>query len=224
MTISQATLDAARAGGASSVGVIDVNNLGGSSLQLMFAKLQLILAESSKNSAMEYIRDIQKSQEEQKEVAAMLQEARQQQANAKSGIGDAEGDKNASMMSQEMQDYMDAHELAYDKEGTVLINTQLVSNLDSATLNQLRANGQTTKLVDGKLVIGDEVPDRRHNKDEWEVAITSLQARMDSLGTDTQQKMVYVQDFMGQYNSYLQGANSVIQQSNQTLAALAKAG
>jgi hypothetical protein len=35
--------------------------------------------------------------------------------------------------------------------------------------------------------------------------------------------MVFVQDFMGQYNSYLQGANSVIQQSNQTLAELAKA-
>jgi hypothetical protein len=35
--------------------------------------------------------------------------------------------------------------------------------------------------------------------------------------------MVFVQDYMGQYNSYLQGANSVIQQSNQTLAELARA-
>jgi hypothetical protein len=35
--------------------------------------------------------------------------------------------------------------------------------------------------------------------------------------------MVFVQDFMGQYNSYLQGSNSVIQQSNQTLAELARA-
>jgi hypothetical protein len=46
---------------------------------------------------------------------------------------------------------------------------------------------------------------------------------MDALGTDTQQKMVFVQDYMGQYNSYLQGANSVIQQSNQTLGELARA-
>ena len=217
MTISQATLDATRLSGTSSVGTIDVNNLGGSSLQLMFAKLQLSLAESSKSSAMEYIKDIQKTQEEQKEVAAMLQEARQQQANAKSGIGAAPGDKEASMMSQEMQDYMDAHDLAYDKEGkeTVTVTTD-DGSLSSAQRAILKATGSVTVETDR--------PDRRHNKDEWEVAIASLQARMDALGTDTQQKMVYVQDFMGQYNSYLQGANSVIQQSNQTLSALAKAG
>jgi pantothenate kinase-related protein Tda10 len=54
------------------------------------------------------------------------------------------------------------------------------------------------------------------------VAINSLKAHLDQLGTNTQQKMVFVQDFMGQYNSYLQGANSAIQQSNQTLADLAR--
>ena len=46
-------------------------------------------------------------------------------------------------------------------------------------------------------------------------------AYRDQLGTDTQQLMVFVQDYMGQYNSYLQGANSAIQQGNQTLQALA---
>jgi ABC-type phosphate transport system auxiliary subunit len=64
--------------------------------------------------------------------------------------------------------------------------------------------------------------DRWNSKGEWDVNIASLQAKLDSLGTDTQQKMVFVQDFMGQYNSYLQGANSVIQQSNQTLGELAR--
>ncbi|MDR0672096.1 MAG: hypothetical protein LBF93_00235 [Zoogloeaceae bacterium] len=187
MTISQATLDAARAGGASSVGVIDVNNLGGGSLQLMFAKLQLSLAESAKNSSMGYINEIQKTQGEQKTLAAMLQQARQLQADAKDGKGNAihngKSDPNCSVMPDDMKQYMNDNGLAYDKAGN----------------------------------------DDNHNKDEWEVAIASLQARMDALGTDTQQKMVYVQDFMGQYNSYLQGANSVIQQSNQTLAELARA-
>jgi pantothenate kinase-related protein Tda10 len=191
MTIpSQATLDAARMSGTSSVGTIDVNNIGGGSLQLMFAKLQLSLAESAKSNAMNYIKDIQKTQEEQKQVAQMLQEARQQKANAgssdssqKAANKSATGYEGCTAMSQEMKDYMDKNQLAYDKTGD----------------------------------------DRWHSKDEWDVAITSLQARMDSLGTDTQQKMVFVQDYMGQYNSYLQGANSVIQQSNQTLAELARA-
>ena len=64
--------------------------------------------------------------------------------------------------------------------------------------------------------------DDKHNKDEWEVAITSLKAHQDKLGSNTQQLMVFVQDYMGQYNSYLQGSNSAIQQGNQTLGELAK--
>ena len=34
--------------------------------------------------------------------------------------------------------------------------------------------------------------------------------------------MDYVQDYMGQYNSYLQGANTQIANSNQTLTNLAR--
>ena len=47
-------------------------------------------------------------------------------------------------------------------------------------------------------------------------------ARLEELGTNTQQEMVYVQDYMGQYNSYLQGANTQIANSNQTLTNLAR--
>ena len=152
------------------------------SLQFQFAKLQLALSEMSKNNALGYIDQIEKSQEEQKKASQMLQDARQLQADAKAGTGDCPWDQKASMMPKEMQDYMDKNGLAYDKTGN----------------------------------------DAAHNKDEWEVAITSLKAHLDQLGTDTQQKMVFVQDFMGQYNSYLQGANSAIQQGNQTLAELAR--
>jgi len=60
------------------------------------------------------------------------------------------------------------------------------------------------------------------NKEQWETVTASLKAYLDTLGTNTQQKMVFVQDFMGQFNSYLQGANTAIQQSNQTLAELAR--
>ena len=163
-------------------GNIDLGAGGTGSLQLQFAKLQLALSEMSKTGAMNYIDQIQKSQEEQKQVAHLLQQARQLQADAAAGNGNYAKDKNASLMPKEMEDYMKANNLAWDKTGN----------------------------------------DNIHNKDEWNVAIQSLQAHLDSLGTDTQQKMVFVQDFMGQYNSYLQGANSAIQQSNQTLSQLAQ--
>jgi hypothetical protein len=64
--------------------------------------------------------------------------------------------------------------------------------------------------------------DNLHDKDEWEYNIKSLQNHQETLNTNSQQLMVYVQDFMGQYNSYLTGANSAIQQSNQTLGTIAR--
>ena len=43
----------------------------------------------------------------------------------------------------------------------------------------------------------------------------------ESLGTKTQTQMVFLQDFISQYNSYLQGANSAIQESSDVLTAIA---
>ena len=145
------------------------------SLQFAFAKLQLAMSMICKEGALDYIEQIQNSQEEQKKVSEMLQYARQQQADAKKN-------GNATPMSPEMIAYMDKNNLAYDKAGN----------------------------------------DHTHKKDQWDVAIQSLQAQLDKIGSNTQQLMVFVQDYMGQYNSYLQGSNSVIQQANQTLGELAR--
>ena len=145
------------------------------SLQLMFAKLQLELAETAKTQAMDKMDAIASAQDEQKQVSQLLNEARQAKA-------DANSTGECTSMSQEMVDYMDAHGLAYDKTGN----------------------------------------DYYHSSDEWDVAITALESRLEELGTNTQQEMVYVQDYMGQYNSYLQGANTQIANSNQTLTNLAR--
>ena len=64
--------------------------------------------------------------------------------------------------------------------------------------------------------------DSLHNKDEGTWPFQSLQAYQETIGTDIQTKMVYVQDFMGQYNSYTQGANSAIQSGMQTLTSVAR--
>lgn len=154
--------------------LIDLGPTG--SLQFQFAKLQLAMAELSKHGAMDYIKQIQDSQEEQKKISNMLQQARQLQADAKKN-------SNATTMPTEMVKYMNQNGLAYDKTGN----------------------------------------DTKHKHEEWDVAIQSLQAQLDKVGSNTQQLMVFVQDYMGQYNSYLQGSNSVIQQANQTLGELAKA-
>ena len=64
--------------------------------------------------------------------------------------------------------------------------------------------------------------DKDKNKAEWDKVIAQLQTKMDTCGANIQTQMVQLQDFMGQYNSYMQGANTAISQANQVLTGLAR--
>ena len=64
--------------------------------------------------------------------------------------------------------------------------------------------------------------DMANNADEWDYNIKSLTNYQEQIGNKTQTLMVYLQDFIGQYNSYLQGANTQIANANQTLTNLAR--
>ncbi len=59
-------------------------------------------------------------------------------------------------------------------------------------------------------------------EEDIEMIMESLTAHVELLGSNTQQLMVLINDSLGQYNSYLQGANSSISQANQTLQTLAR--
>ena len=56
-----------------------------------------------------------------------------------------------------------------------------------------------------------------HNADEWDYNLKSLTNYQEQIGNKTQTLMVYLQDFIGQYNSYLQGANTQIANAMQAL-------
>ncbi len=64
--------------------------------------------------------------------------------------------------------------------------------------------------------------DDQHNADEWDYNLKSLTNYQEQIGNKTQTLMVYLQDFIGQYNSYLQGANTQIANANQTLTNIAR--
>lgn len=51
----------------------------------------------------------------------------------------------------------------------------------------------------------------------WEYNVKSLTNYQETLGTSTQTDMVQLQDYMGQYDSFLQGANSSVKELNDTL-------
>ncbi len=149
-------------------------NLGSSSsVQLMFAKLQLANSQLCKLNAENYLEQITKTQEKQTEIADMIEKARalQNTAETKGGCTD---------MPQEMVDFFKNNGLSYDMDGN----------------------------------------DVHHNKDEWEYNIQSLTNYQKKFESSTQTQMVYLQDFISQMNSYLQGANSAIQEQSQVLTSI----
>jgi len=60
--------------------------------------------------------------------------------------------------------------------------------------------------------------DNVHNEDEWDYNLKSLTNYQEQIGNKTQTLMVYLQDFIGQYNSYLEGAKSSIDKGVSTLS------
>ena len=64
--------------------------------------------------------------------------------------------------------------------------------------------------------------DKAHNADEWDYNLKSLTNYQEEIGNKTQTLMIYLQDFIGQYNSYQEGAMSAISSATQTLRSIAK--
>ena len=116
--------------------VLNDINLGPTdSIQFMFAKLQLAQSQICKNSAETYMKQIEDIQQEQSEVAEMISQARKLQNDCKAKTGDCSWDKEASMMPQEMADWMKARGLDYDTTGNDLANNydEWTYNIESLT-------------------------------------------------------------------------------------------
>ena len=96
--------------------------------------------------------------------------------------------------------------------------------------SQAKSSGKVTTMPDDMvkffndrgLKIQETGNDNKHDADEWDYNLKSLTNYQETVGNKTQTLMVYLQDFIGQYNSYLQGANTQIANANQTLTNLAR--
>lgn len=96
--------------------------------------------------------------------------------------------------------------------------------------NEAKTNGGTTTMskemkdffTERGLSWETTGSDDKHKADEWDYNLKSLTNYQEQIGNKTQTLMVYLQDFIGQYNSYLQGANTQIANANQTLTSIAR--
>ena len=149
--------------------------------QLALAMLQMELAKTNKESALSGIKEIETQQAQKKQIADMMNLARE-----------------------------------YKQAGLHENTKGIPDGINNDLRNFLKNNGIT---VPG----GKDIEGKKDKIDAaWDRVIAQLQTKLDTVGANIQTQMVQLQDFMGQYNSYMQGANSAISQSNQILAGLAK--
>ena len=59
-------------------------------------------------------------------------------------------------------------------------------------------------------------------EEEWDYTLKSLTNYQEQIGNKTQTLMIYLQDFIGQYNSYQEGAMSAISAATQALRSIAR--
>ncbi len=60
--------------------------------------------------------------------------------------------------------------------------------------------------------------------ESWKAVVIALESFQESISSGTQQQMVFIQDYIGQYNSYTQGTSSAISDMNEVLKGLASSG
>ncbi len=95
---------------------------------------------------------------------------------------------------------------------------------DDKTSVSGNADWEAACEVMDKYGIEHETDDGKVMRADLDTMIASLEAAQEEVSSDVQQEMVYVQDYMGQYNSYTQGASSAISSANETLKTLARGG
>ncbi|MGN0915531.1 MAG: hypothetical protein ACI4NE_04160 [Succinivibrio sp.] len=94
--------------------------------------------------------------------------------------------------------------------------TDYIKN-EVSKFKNLQLNDGTSILDSAKVSITD-----KPSASDIDSYIASLNSVMETYGMDTQQLMIECQDYMGQYNTYLSGANSQIQKESEVNSELAR--
>ena len=139
---------------------------GGSSsnINLELARLQMQLANSTKDTMTPYMNEINRIQKDQNRAGSFLSQARQLQKSAESS-------RKSIAMPDTMKFYMDTNKISYPKSNQGLL----------------------------------------YSSDQWKSVIRGLEDYIEKTGAQVQSLMVKMQELMGEYNSYSQGASSSLQ-------------
>lgn len=233
------------------------------SIQLVFAKLQMSLAQFNRDKAEGIIKEIKASQDLAKQYANTLNTFRTLKSEGNFKLGEIPSSKESVEKEISLcQNTLNAINNTIEKSSNsfcvalpqdaynYVLNIYKQDNSEDfvdmfrtgssnhngkkeATPDNLhfkyeleggaKAFEQRLELLNAALFCMDNgidisnFTDGGFTSDELETIIANLKSKQDTIGTDIQQKMVYVQDYIGQYNSYSSGASTAVSEANDLL-------
>ena len=132
----------------------------------------------------------------------------------------------AQLCKTQAEDYMNQIEDIQTEQKAVADMISRARSLQSEAKNGDKCTEMPADMVqffkDRGLSYDTKGNDNSHDSDQWDYNIKSLTNYQEQVGSKTQTLMVYLQDFIGQYNSYTQGASSAVSQANNTLTNVAR--
>ena len=198
--------------------------------QMALAMLQMDLAKTNKEQAMAGIKEIENEQASKKQIADALNAARdlKEAGTIRGSATQAEYDNMIKGMSEyrdkkwaavgSLKTFPESHGITPAPYGDLNKAVQIWNT----AIDQMQKLKTVNAACDAAGISMPTSSDKDKNQAEWDKVIAQLQTKMDTVGANIQTQMVQLQDFMGQYNSYMQGANTAIATSNQVLTGLAK--
>ena len=109
------------------------------------------------------------------------------------------------------------HSQAELQDGLAALETRKAALENYLTVLNSTSSSGTSVLSEANISIKSNF-----TSDDIKTWISNLESSQEELGSDIQQKMVFVQDYMGQYNSYMQGASSAISEYSNVLSTIAR--
>jgi hypothetical protein len=184
-----------------SSGISDIGNSGEASLSTMFATLQLEMATEKKAQAEEVIAGIKAENE-------VIQQAREALAKARQAQG------AGSEIPPGLSEWATSYNIPFDSSTT----TERKEIEKPTYVPVLGPYGWTSQCTYSGLY--KDVTTTTCSKEQWDVNIKNLESFIESRGMDTQTKMVQLEDLMGKYNSWSQGASKTISDGNQLMQSI----
>lgn len=133
--------------------------------------------------------------------------------------------QQAELGKQQAQQQIDAIQAEYEESANAsnYLNVARVNTNEAASKGTCKmAEDMRVFLQERNLFPSSINPNAgSYTKAEWETITQLLEVYVEQLGAQTQTQMVYLQDYISQYNSYLQGSAQQAQSVSEMLAGLA---